>query len=81
MSRNLRILSRKGCHLCDKVIEPLAQMAAALATFTVEIIDVDTNEGLAQEYGLLIPVVLDGDNELFRYGMDTIKLEQWLENC
>jgi len=56
-------------------------MAAALATFTVEIIDVDTNEGLAQEYGLLIPVVLDGDNELFRYGMDTIKLEQWLENC
>jgi hypothetical protein len=72
----LVVLSRDGCHLCEQMIEELAGFERAGRIPPVTILDVDSDPGLARQYGLKVPVLLlDGSvichytlnsNELFR---------------
>ncbi|MBU6460037.1 MAG: glutaredoxin family protein [Proteobacteria bacterium] len=66
--------------MCEEIISFLSQMAVT-HIFTMEIQNVDQHEALLEEYGLLVPVVMDKDDELFRYGSDPLKLNAWLANC
>lgn len=58
----LTLLGRSYCHLCDEMAEALAPLAAAHGA-RVEIVDVDANHTLEEEWGDLVPVLLLGRPE------------------
>ena len=60
------LYSRPGCHLCDEAREALERVRAR-APFTVDEINIETDDELHARYLERIPVVaLDGD-ELFDF--------------
>lgn len=52
MTRTLRFLTRKGCHLCDDAL-------ALLAGVPLEILDIDLDPDLLLLYDQRVPVVMD----------------------
>lgn len=53
------VYSRRGCHLCERLIEELLPQVRDRAS--VEVLDIDTREEWVERYGTRIPVVeLDG---------------------
>lgn len=56
--------SRPGCHLCD---DARRQLELAEPDLEIEEIDVDSDPDLRQRYGLVIPVAVAGERELFRH--------------
>jgi len=56
---DLVVFSRKGCHLCDVLIEELLTLVRGRATVTVQ--DIDTRDDWRESYDVRVPVVeLDG---------------------
>jgi len=47
------------------------------AGFPVEIVDVDSDPGLKARYGEHVPVLMDGDTELFRHHYDPAKFSAY----
>ena len=67
------LYSRPGCHLCDEAREALDRVRAQ-APFTVDEINIETDDALHARYLERIPVVaLDGD-ELFDFWVDETAL-------
>jgi glutaredoxin len=67
------LYSRPGCHLCDEAREALERVRAQ-APFTVDEINIETDDKLHARYLERIPVVaLDGD-ELFDFWVDETAL-------
>lgn len=76
VTTTLNVFSRRGCHLCEVLLEELLPLVRTRAC--VEVIDVDANAQLAARYGLLVPVVeLDG-REICRYRLDRGAVERAL---
>ncbi|MHB1576440.1 MAG: glutaredoxin family protein [Candidatus Dormibacteria bacterium] len=59
----LRLLTRRGCHLCEIVRGPLAEGARERGLTLIEY-DVDEDPGLNHEYGQRVPVLLAGSRIL-----------------
>lgn len=55
------LYSRSYCHLCDDMAEAL-QVLGSEYSFTLEIIDVDTDEGLIAQFDELVPVLFGRKN-------------------
>jgi hypothetical protein len=69
------LYSRGDCRLCEEMLAALrAQMGAG---FPVEIVDVDSDPGLKARYGEHVPVLMDGDTELFRHHYDPAKFSAY----
>ena len=67
------LYSRPGCHLCDEAREALARVRAPVP-FTVDEINIETDDALHARYLERIPVVaLDGE-ELFDFWVDETAL-------
>ncbi|MBN1238444.1 MAG: glutaredoxin family protein [Gammaproteobacteria bacterium] len=66
--KTLSLYSRPGCHLCEELEAELAPLIAGRAA--VEIVDISDDPGLERRYGLRIPVLTDGDEELSEYPLD-----------
>jgi glutaredoxin len=67
--RTVTLYSRPGCHLCDEAREVLERVRAR-APFTLQEVDIETDDALHARYLERIPVVaLDGE-ELFDYFVD-----------
>lgn len=62
------VYSRKGCHLCEVLIEQLADDVAGRARIDVH--DVDTREEWQQEFGLRVPVVHYDGREICHFTLD-----------
>ena len=75
----LTLYSRRGCHLCDDMLESLEQMLGGTGA-DFEVVDVDTNESLRDRYGLKVPVLAAGDEELCYGHLDIAKIENFLKN-
>ena len=58
-ARQLTLLVRMYCHLCDDMAAALAPIAAAQGA-TVAVIDVDADDALAAAYGERVPVLFLG---------------------
>ena len=57
--RRVVVYSRKGCHLCELLIEEVLSLTRDRAI--VDVIDIDRDASLALDYGERIPVVeVDG---------------------
>lgn len=57
----ITLYSRKKCHLCEDALEVINDLQSEYE-FTLNVVDIDTDDELTELYGLTIPVVLiDGD--------------------
>ena len=74
--RTLRLYSRRGCHLCERLEEELQPVVAGRAR--IETIDIDTDIDLKKRYGLRIPVLAAQDRELSGYPLQHEIIEQYL---
>lgn len=59
---DLVIYSRRGCHLCELMLEELVPLCRGHAA--LEVRDVDDSEAWKDAYGLRVPVLCHGATEL-----------------
>lgn len=74
----LKLYSRTGCHLCEDMEEVLRALQGELG-FRLDCIDVDSDPGLIEAYGTLVPVLKDGDIEICHYFLDPQALRDHLD--
>ncbi len=63
----VEFLTRVGCHLCDDA-RPIVLAAVARHGWTVEEVDIDTDDALVRDYGLRVPVVIGPDGQVIAEG-------------
>ena len=64
----LHVYSRRGCHLCEVLIEELLPLVQGV--FAVEVHDVDSREDWRQRYDVRVPVVEFGEETVCQYRLD-----------
>ena len=62
------VYSRRGCHLCEEMLEMLEPLCRGKARVSVR--DVDTNPVWLETYGMHVPVLCIDETELCRYQLD-----------
>jgi glutaredoxin len=74
--RNLTLLSRPGCHLCEEALHQLQQLSADEKA-ELAIVDVDTDRRLRELYSNDIPVLFLGNREIaqHRVNCDEVRRE------
>jgi glutaredoxin len=70
----LTLYSRPDCHLCDDARAALERVRAR-APFTLDEVNIETDDSLLTRYLERIPVVALGDEELFDFFVDEAALE------
>ncbi len=77
MGKTLTLYTRTDCPLCEELAaEVLALMAGTGHDLTA--VDVDADSSLKAEYGWDVPLLFDGDIELFRHQLNLPAFEEWL---
>ena len=61
--KRLTLYSRRGCHLCEEMLEAL-EPAERAGRFSVQVLDVDADPELRERYGLRVPVLCEGSTVL-----------------
>ena len=74
---HLRLLSRRQCCLCDDAKVAIDALAAQ-GLCSWESVNVDQNKSLLVRYGMHVPVLLMGDDELFRHQVPEAALKSIL---
>ncbi|MBL8201952.1 MAG: glutaredoxin family protein [Chromatiales bacterium] len=59
---DLVVYSRRGCHLCELMLEELVPLCRDRAT--IRVVDVDSRHDWQAAYGNRIPVLCHGDQEV-----------------
>ncbi len=62
------VYSRKGCHLCDVVMQTLTELEGA-ADFQWREVDIDADSELRRKYTDEVPVVFIDGHKAFKYRM------------
>ncbi|HFC8501245.1 TPA: glutaredoxin family protein [Neisseria oralis] len=75
----LTLMFREYCSLCHKMKAELLPYKEAFG-FELEVLDVDDHPDLEEKYNELVPVLLDGDEEICHWFLDTDKLRAHLQN-
>jgi glutaredoxin len=71
------LYSRPGCHLCDEARESL-QRVQTRAPFTLQEVDIESDDTLHARYLERIPVVAVNGQDLFDYEVDEESLERFI---
>lgn len=58
----LQLYSRPGCHLCETMLEELLPLCRGRAR--LQVLNIDTREDWRQAYGLRVPVLCCGAQEV-----------------
>ena len=66
--REFLVYSRRGCHLCEELLEELEPLCRGRATISVR--DVDTRDEWVEAYGEAVPVLVTEEREICRYHLD-----------
>lgn len=79
------LYTRSYCHLCDDMLEALQALSGEYP-FTVELMDVDSDEALVAQFDELVPVLFAqrGDAEsvqLCNYFLDDGKVRAFLDGA
>ena len=74
--REFVVYSRRGCHLCEEMLEQLEPLCRGRATLMVR--DVDTSPEWTDTYGLYVPVLVVDGEEICRYQLDKSVVSQLL---
>jgi hypothetical protein len=75
----LTLYSRPGCHLCELMRATLDRIATRLP-LTIDEVDISTDAELTELYGWDIPVLMAGEHEVARHGMEERVLEERLRS-
>jgi Glutaredoxin-like domain (DUF836) len=75
--RNLIVLSRPGCHLCEQAIEQIEPMCRSSGV-ALRVVDVDADTATRERYGPRIPVILGSGQELSAWPLDLGRIAGWL---
>jgi hypothetical protein len=70
----LVVLSREGCGLCEDMLHALAELEGGGRIPTVTVVDVDSDPGLARQYGLKVPVLLLDGSAICHYTLNSKEL-------
>lgn len=73
----LTVYGREGCHLCQDMLDVLAELRGELG-FSLETVDVDGDSSLKERYGLLVPVLAGGGEEICHYFLNRPALDAYL---
>ena len=77
MAVELTLYSRSYCHLCDEMIAGLHTLQARFS-FSLAVVDVDSDDALEARYGEDVPVLLHGATELCRHRLDAARVTEYL---
>lgn len=73
----LRVFSRRGCHLCEQLLEVLLPLVRG--RLAVEVVNIDEDEQLRREYGTRIPVLEYAGQFVCQYTLDENALQGILD--
>ena len=73
----LTLYSRPECHLCEELLEELLPLLPP--TVSVTTVDVDSSVATMRRYGLRIPVLAAGNEELSTYPLDRDRVQRFLD--
>ena len=73
----LTVYSRLGCHLCEDM-EKLLPNYLKEAGLSFDVIYIDEDSKLEEEYGTLVPVLKAGEREICHYFLDVKALQQYI---
>jgi glutaredoxin len=72
------VYSRPGCHLCDEA-KATIQSSGVADRFTLEEINIESDEELLRKYRYDIPVVTLNGVEVFRHRVDKDKFRKLIQ--
>lgn len=70
------VYSRRGCHLCEQMLEELEPLCRGRAEVLVH--DVDDRAEWAEAYGLRVPVLCFENEEVCHYTLDRPRVAELL---
>ena len=74
----LTLMFREYCSLCHAMRDRLTALQQE-RPFELEVLDVDDDPLLEEKYNELVPVLLDGDQEICHWHLDEEKLRRHLD--
>jgi len=74
--RNFVVYSRRGCHLCEEMLEQLEPLCRGRATLKVE--DIDTRPDWIDAYSVYVPVLAVDGVEVCHYQLDRAAVSKLL---
>ncbi len=74
----LQVFSRRGCHLCEQLIEELLPLVAG--SIEVVVCDIDSRADWCEEYDTRVPVVKYDGEFICQYHLDREALTRILSN-
>ena len=74
----IEVYTRRGCHLCELLIEELLGLVEG--RFELEICDIDTRDDWRQEYDSRVPVVRHDGEFVCQYHLDRDALARIMSN-
>ncbi len=79
-STTITVYTRDDCHLCEDAIATIRRVADSISTdVALELVNIDDDEDLRQEYGDRVPYVLIDDRPAFKYRVDAGALRARLQ--
>jgi len=76
---SVTVYTRENCHLCSAAIDTIERVADEEGVdVAMELVDVDTDEALREEYGERVPYVLLAGSPAFKYRVDEQRLRRKL---
>lgn len=76
------VYSREDCHLCAEALSTIRSVADDVPeSVDIEVVDVDTDPALREEYGERVPYVFVDDTPKFKFRVDAAKLRAALSSA
>jgi glutaredoxin len=76
VTRTVTVYTRAGCKLCREAERIVAEVAHGLAA--VELVDIDADPAITEQYTIRVPVVAVDGLELFEFQVDADDLRRAL---
>ncbi|GGK54886.1 glutaredoxin family protein [Haloarcula sebkhae] len=77
---SITVYTRENCHLCEEAIETIERVADDEGlTIALDLVDVDEDPNLREEYGERVPYVLVDESPAFKYHVDERQLREKLQ--
>ena len=73
----LTVYSRLGCHLCEDMVNLLPDYLKE-AGLSFDVIYIEGDSILEEQYGTLVPVLKAGEREICHYFLDVKALQQYI---
>ncbi len=77
MTVRFTVYSRPACHLCDVLVAELREQTAG-ADVRIDVVNIEDDPALRSAYGLDVPVLTAGGEELCRHRLDRSRVAAWL---